>query len=63
MPGSACAITGVSQGAALRPRTPRTTSAAARSRMVMPEAADDYDLLQFELDEVYDNPQAEGADE
>ncbi len=33
------------------------------SRMVMPEAADDYDILQFELDEVYDNPQAEGADE
>ena len=32
-------------------------------RMVMPEAADDYDILQFELDEVYDNPQAEGADE
>ena len=33
------------------------------SRMVMPEAADDYDILQYELDEVYDNPQAEGADE
>lgn len=33
------------------------------ARMVLPEAADDYDLLQYELDEVYDKPRAEGADE
>lgn len=28
-------------------------------RMKMPEAADDYDILQYELDEVYDNPKSE----
>ena len=32
-------------------------------RATLPDAADDYDILQYELDEVYDNPAAEGAHE
>jgi hypothetical protein len=28
-------------------------------RMQLPEAADDYDLLQYELDELYDHPERE----
>lgn len=28
-------------------------------RMKLPDAADDYDILQYELDEVYDHPEAE----
>jgi multicomponent Na+:H+ antiporter subunit C len=28
-------------------------------RAALPEAADDYDILQYELDEVYDRPEAE----
>jgi len=32
-------------------------------RATLPEAADDYDILQYELDEVYDHPEAEVAHE
>ena len=28
-------------------------------RMTLPDAADDYDILQYELDEVYDHPESE----
>ncbi|MBW7885521.1 MAG: Na+/H+ antiporter subunit C [Caldilineaceae bacterium] len=32
-------------------------------RLTLPEAADDYDILQYELDEVYDRPESEVAHE
>ncbi len=32
-------------------------------RVALPDAADDYDILQYELDEVYDHPAAEVAHE
>lgn len=32
-------------------------------RMKLPEAADDYDILQYELDEVYNRPESEVAHE
>jgi hypothetical protein len=32
---------------------------STRAGNIMPEAADDYDILQYELDEVYDRPAAE----
>lgn len=37
--------------------------AAFDSRQMLSEAADDYDILQYELDEVYDHPEAEVAHE
>ncbi len=32
-------------------------------RAALPEAADDYDILQYELDEIYDHPETEAVDE
>lgn len=37
--------------------------AAFDPRAALPEAADDYDILQYELDEIYDHPETEAVDE
>jgi hypothetical protein len=41
------------------PFTAPVVSAVQPVGQLMPDAADDYDLLQYEMDEVYDRPQDE----